>query len=76
MMLRRNCKEVAALLLAREDRQLGLKEKLALRLHLAACDACPLFAKQVLTLRSAFTQWRHQADSGEAETPRPPGDQT
>ena len=75
MILRRNCKEVAALLLAREDRQLGLKEKLALRLHLAACDACPLFAKQVLTMRSTFTQWRHQADSGEAGNPPPPGDQ-
>jgi hypothetical protein len=75
MILRRNCKEVAALLLAREDRKLGLEEKLALRLHLAACDACPLFAKQVLTLRSAFTQWRHQADSGKADDPTPPGDQ-
>lgn len=74
MILRRNCKEVAALLLAREDRELGLEEKLALRLHLAACDACPLFAKQVLTLRSAFTQWRHQADSAEAKGP-PPTDQ-
>lgn len=74
MILRRNCKEVAALLLAREDRKLGLEEKLALRLHLAACDACPLFAKQVLTMRSAFTQWRHQANSGETDASRPPSD--
>ena len=56
MILKRNCKEVASLLLAREDRRLGLEERLALRLHLAACDACPLFAKQVLTMRSAFSQ--------------------
>ncbi len=74
MILRRNCKEVAALLLAREDRRLGLEEKLALRLHLAACEACPLFAKQVLTMRSAFTQWRHQADAGEGDAPHPPDD--
>jgi len=74
MILKRNCKEVAALLLAREDRRLGLEEKLALRLHLAACKACPLFARQVLTMRSAFTQWRHQSDSGETEAPSPPDD--
>lgn len=75
MILRRNCKEVAALLLAREDRRLGLEERLALRLHLAACDACPLFAKQVLTMRSAFSQWRHQAGSGNGDDPRPPDGQ-
>lgn len=75
MILKRNCKEVASLLLAREDRRLGLEERLALRLHLAACDACPLFAKQVLTMRSAFSQWRHQADSGNGEARRPPDDQ-
>lgn len=72
MILKRNCKEVAALLLAREDRKLSLEERLTLRLHLAACDACPLFAKQVLTLRSAFTQWRHQAASPEADGADPP----
>lgn len=75
MILKRNCKEVAALLLAREDRRLGLEERLALRLHLAACDACPLFAKQVQTLRSAFTQWRHQADTGAAQDSSPPDEQ-
>ncbi|RUP34280.1 MAG: zf-HC2 domain-containing protein [Curvibacter sp.] len=72
MILKRNCKEVAALLLAREDRKLSLEERLTLRLHLAACDACPLFAKQVLTLRSAFTQWRNQAASPEASRAEPP----
>ena len=34
---KRTCKEVSALLIAREDRDLPLQERLALRLHLAMC---------------------------------------
>jgi len=59
MILRRNCKQVAALLIAREDRALSLADRLALRLHLAACKACPKFERQVLTMRNAFRQWRN-----------------
>jgi hypothetical protein len=60
--LRRTCKEVTALLVAREDRQLPLAERLALRLHLAACHACPVFERQVLTMRNALQRWRHYSD--------------
>jgi hypothetical protein len=59
MILRRTCKEVSALLIAREDRDLPLVERLALRLHLVVCDACPVFERQVLTLRRAMQHWRH-----------------
>jgi hypothetical protein len=59
MPLRRTCKEVAALLVAREDRALGLADRLALRLHLAACDACPKFERQMLMLRNGLRQWRN-----------------
>ncbi|MGH6626928.1 MAG: zf-HC2 domain-containing protein [Burkholderiaceae bacterium] len=59
MMLRRTCREVAALLIAREDRDLPWAERLALRLHLAACQACPRFERQLLTMRNALRQWRH-----------------
>lgn len=59
MILRRTCKEVTALLVAREDRELPLAERVALRLHLAACQACPLFERQLLTMRDAFRRWRH-----------------
>ncbi|MDD0839464.1 zf-HC2 domain-containing protein [Curvibacter sp. HBC61] len=72
MILKRNCQQTAALLLAREDRSLSLEERLALRLHLAMCDACPLFAKQVLTMRNAFTQWRNQVDQGSDAAPADP----
>jgi Putative zinc-finger len=58
MILRRTCKEAAALLVAREDRPLPTVERLALRLHLAACSACPQFARQLSVMRDALTRWR------------------
>ena len=59
MMLRRTCKEVSALLVAREDRALPAMERVALRLHLAACKACPVFERQLLTMRNALRGWRN-----------------
>ena len=60
--LRRTCREAAALLIAREDRALGLPDKLALKLHLLACKTCPKFENQILTMRAAMGQWRHYTD--------------
>jgi len=62
MILRRTCKEVSALLVAREDRALPLVERVALRFHLAACKACPVFERQLLTMRNALRNWRHYSD--------------
>ncbi|WP_439606803.1 zf-HC2 domain-containing protein [Hydrogenophaga sp.] len=59
---RRTCKEVSALLIAREDRALPLAERLALRLHLAMCEACPRFERQLLTMRNAMGQWRNYTE--------------
>jgi len=59
MPLKRTCKEVTALVIAREDRTLPLRDRLALRLHMAICAACPTFERQVLTMRNAMKQWRN-----------------
>ena len=56
--LMRNCKEVTALVIAREDRDLPWVERAALRVHMAMCQACPRFERQVLTMRNAMKQWR------------------
>jgi hypothetical protein len=61
MILRRTCKEVAAMLVAREDRELPALERVALRLHLAACRACPKFERQILTMRRGMQRWRNYA---------------
>ena len=60
--LMRSCKEVSALVIAREDRALPWSERMALSLHMAICGACPRFERQVLTLRNAMRQWRHYTD--------------
>ena len=57
--LRRTCREAAALVIAREDRVLSLPDSVALKLHMLACKACPKFENQVLTMRAAMGQWRN-----------------
>jgi hypothetical protein len=66
MPLQRTCKEVTALVIAREDRELPLRERLALRMHMAICATCPVFQRQVFTMRNAMKQWRNY----EAEPPK------
>jgi hypothetical protein len=60
---RRTCKEVTALLVAREDRRLPWAERIALRFHLAACQACPRFERQMLLMRNGLRQWRAYSES-------------
>jgi hypothetical protein len=62
-LLRRTCKETAALLVAREDRALPLNDRVALYFHLLACKTCPRFEKQLLTLRNSMQQWRHYREN-------------
>lgn len=62
-LLRRTCKEAAALMVAREDRPLSLGDRLALRLHLMVCKACPRFERQLLTMRNSMRQWRHYVEN-------------
>ncbi len=59
MPFNRTCREVAALLVAREDRHLRLGDRLALRMHMVICDACPRFERQILTMRNSLQQWRN-----------------
>lgn len=58
MPFNRTCKQVTALVIAREDRHLSLPDRLALRLHMAICGTCPVFERQIITMRNAMRQWR------------------
>lgn len=62
----RSCREVSALILAREDRHLSWPERLAIRVHFLICKACPRFEQQVRTMRGALDMWRSYRDDGEA----------
>lgn len=59
------CREVTALVLAREDRRLRLRERLAVRVHFLVCKACPVFERQVLSMRQALDGWRNYRDEGD-----------
>ena len=63
MPFRRTCREATALMVAREDQALPWADRLALRLHLMACAACPRFARQMLTMRNSMRQWRHYVET-------------
>ena len=61
MPFHRTCREVTALVIAREDRYLPWPDRLALRLHMCICKVCPTFERQVFTMRHAMRQWRNYA---------------
>jgi hypothetical protein len=60
--LQRNCRQVAELTLAGEDRALGIFERWAVRAHLKACKVCPTFHRQVMLMREAMPRWRTYRD--------------
>ena len=70
--LMRTCKEVTALVIAREDQALPWQERLALRLHMRICAACPKFERQVLTMRNAMQQWRNYQEPDPPPQPKNP----
>lgn len=47
------CKEASRLLSDGQERALGFGERLKLRIHLAICDACTNFSRQLALLRRA-----------------------
>jgi hypothetical protein len=62
-LFRRNCRQVTALILAEQDRPLGLIERLAVRLHMLICNTCPTFHRQAALMREALPRWRAYRDS-------------
>lgn len=60
--IRLTCRQAAHLLLSRRDRRLPLVDRLALRLHLVICRACPRVARQLDLMHEAMGQWRRYAE--------------
>ena len=61
----RSCRDISALVLAREDRALDWYERLAIRVHFLICEACPRFQRQVQTMRDGLALWRSYRDDGD-----------
>jgi hypothetical protein len=53
-----SCQEASRLLSQRQDRELGSWEVLKLRAHLALCDICTRFSKQLDFMRVALRRYR------------------
>jgi hypothetical protein len=51
-----SCKEATQLVSQGLDRRLGFGERLALRLHLAICEGCTNFSRQLAFLRRALAR--------------------
>jgi len=60
--LRRTCREMTSLLIAREDRKLPWNDRLAMVFHLWACTACPKFEMQALITRERLKRWRNYSE--------------
>jgi hypothetical protein len=54
------------MVLQSQDRNLSLFERLSLRLHLLACDACSIFVRQNKVLSVRMKAWRAYRDESEA----------
>jgi len=62
MLLMRTCKEVSLLVMQAQDLRLPWRERLALKLHMMACDACPRIVDQLALMRSASERWRRYSE--------------
>ena len=60
-----SCKEASRLVSQSLDRRLGWRERCSLKLHLAICDACRQFSRQLQWLRGAWKHFARQAENDE-----------
>jgi hypothetical protein len=65
------CRQATALLIAQEDRQIDMSDKVALRLHVYACKTCPNFEQQLLIMRKSLKLWRnYSTEITETDAPK------
>ena len=62
MIVGRTCKEVTHLVLQAEDKPLRLSDRVAVRLHMLICRACPRFVEQMIFMRKASARWRQHSE--------------
>jgi hypothetical protein len=53
-----SCKDTSVLLSHAQDRPLGLRERILLKLHLLVCDGCTNFSRQLVLMRTAMRRLR------------------
>jgi len=58
----RTCREIAALISAREDRTLSTAERVVLRAHALICRGCTRWEQQVAAMSQSMKAWRNYKD--------------
>ena len=58
----RTCREVVALISAREDRTLSAKESVVLRFHVFICVRCTRWEQHVSLMRKGVSAWKNYKD--------------
>ena len=53
-----SCRQASRLMSDDLDRKLSSLERIALRLHLSICEACPRVVRQLALMRRASREWR------------------
>ena len=66
---RRTCRQVTELVLRQQDQALPWHQRVAVRLHLQVCAACPVFSRQLAFMRGAMGRWRRYSQD-EPDPPR------
>ncbi|MEQ1595636.1 MAG: zf-HC2 domain-containing protein [Casimicrobium sp.] len=56
------CREVTALVSAREDRDLSMGERTVLRFHAFICGRCERWESQVKFMRESMQAWKNYRD--------------
>ena len=56
-----SCKQVSRIVSQGLDRELGFTERVRLRVHLAICDGCTNFSRQMAFLRKAMAKLAEQS---------------
>jgi predicted anti-sigma-YlaC factor YlaD len=59
-----SCKQVTRLVSQGLDRDLGFTERVRLRVHLAICDGCTNFSRQIAFLRKATAKLAERSPEG------------
>lgn len=60
-----NCHQVTRLVSESQERQLGLKERMSLKMHVAMCSACRNFSRQIPFIHDSM---RAYADGRDEES--------
>jgi hypothetical protein len=58
----RACRKAARLISESQDHRLRLRDRLALRVHLAMCDGCTRYLHQIEFLGRAMKRWSNYSE--------------